>query len=121
MQTPTITAAPSSPQTVLEGQNITLEWTYNIGIPPYALMLLIVQPVGGSAMTTVAQKLSNRNLATPNTDYAGRITGSVNDTFTTISILFVKTTDSGTYSFTIQNDNLASSPQSVVIVEVQGK
>ena len=107
LQAPTITSAPSSPVIVVEGESVTLEWTYNTGGSAFFLaefdtqgVSFIVEPVA------------------INSEYVGRVTANVTETNASITFLAVNRKDSGTYDFTVQNENRYGSMRTLDI-EVQ--
>lgn len=55
MQQPVITVAPSNSTEVLEGENVTLEWRYNLGGRP----LLLMRFTRTVPSRVIVQKLSN--------------------------------------------------------------
>lgn len=100
MQGPTFTSTPSSPLIIEEGLGVTLEWMYNLtGNQLFAIQLST--QIDGETKFPIQKFLGS---PTPSTfgDYTGRITASVNDTFTSISLIPVKRTDSNTYTFALQ-------------------
>lgn len=115
MQTPTITASPSSPLTVVEGQNVTLEWWFNLAGNQLVAMGLTGQ-VGGQLRFRVQIFLDSPNLVIDG-DYTDRITVNVSDTFTSITLLAMNRTDSNTYDFTITSSEGQSSQQVEIIVQ----
>ena len=115
MQTPTITASPSSPLTVVEGQNVTLEWWFNLAGNQLVAMGLTGQ-VGGQLRFLVQIFLDSPNLVIDG-DYTDRITVNVSDTFTSITLLAMNRTDSNTYDFTITSSGGQSSQQVEIIVQ----
>lgn len=115
MQTPTITASPSSPLTVVEGQNVTLEWWFNLAGNQLVAMELTGQ-VGSQLRFLVQIFLDSPNLVIDG-DYTDRITVNVSDTFTSITLLAMNRTDSNTYDFTITSSGGQSLQQVEIIVQ----
>lgn len=97
---PTFSAEPSNPFTVLEGNNITLEWSYDLGGGSFrrfefqvtsspAILILEMDKVGQTPIY-----LDN--------DYIGRLQVNVTTTQTWITILEAnRTVDSKEYQFDI--------------------
>ena len=99
MQQPVITASPSNPTEVLEGENITLEWRYNLSGRPLELMRLHRTGLSGF----IVQKLGN-NLRIRST-FISRVQANVTDAFSSISFVGVVRDDDGDYQLDIQNDD----------------
>ena len=101
MQQPVITEAPSNPTEVLEGENITLEWRYNLSGRPLLLMRLTrTNPFG-----VIVQKTGNRLLIGDR-----RVQANVTDAFSSISFVGVVRDDDGDYQLEIQNDDVLNNP-----------
>ena len=101
MQQPVITVAPSNPTEVLEGENITLEWRYNLGGLPLILMRLVrTDPFG-----VIVQKTGNSLLIGDS-----RLQANVTDAFSSISFVGVARDDDDDYQLEIQNDDIANNP-----------
>ena len=101
MQQPVITVAPSNPTEVLEGENITLEWRYNLGGRP----LLLMRFTRTVPSRVIVQKLSN-TLLIPDS----RVQANVTDAFSSISFVGVVRDDDGDYQLEIQNDDVQNNP-----------
>ena len=95
MQQPVITAAPSNPTEVLEGENITLEWRYNLSGP---FLLARFTRTGQSGF--IVQKVTNF-LRIPDS----RVEANVTDAFSSISFVGVVRDDDDDYQLEIQNQN----------------
>ena len=95
MQQPVITAAPSNPTEVLEGENITLEWRYNLSGP-----LLFVRFTRTGLNGFIIQKVGNLLLISDS-----RVEANVTDAFSSISFVGVVRDDDGDYQLEIQNQN----------------
>ena len=98
LQAPTITPAFSSPLHVVEGESVTLEWTYNLhGVAFYQMSLsfqgvtVILKTQGGAAF------ISSR--------FRGRITENITESFTSVKFLSINRTDSNTYVLKVLNDD----------------
>ena len=101
MQQPVITEAPSNPTEVLEGENITLEWRYNLGGRPLLLMRFTLTGLSGF----IVQKVGNF-LVIPDS----RVQANVTDAFSSISFVGVVRDDDGDYQLEIQNDDIQYNP-----------
>ena len=99
----------------VEGESLTLTWTYNLNGYSFELMQFTSQGLG---ISYIVRKLLTQD---PNIDvsYTGRITANVTDTFSSITFLVVNRTDSRTYTFDIQTSQ-GGTPRDVLI-EVQGR
>ena len=102
MQQPVITVAPSNPTEVLEGDNITLEWSYNLSGRPLELMRLARTGLSGF----IVQKLGN-NLRIRST-FISRVQANVTETFSSILFVGVVRDDDGDYHLELQNDDESS-------------
>ena len=114
MQQPVITVAPSNPTEVLEGENITLEWRYNLGGLPLILMRLVrTDPFG-----VIVQKTGNSLLIGDS-----RLQANVTDAFSSISFVGVARDDDDDYQLEIQNDDIANNPvaRNEITLRVLGK
>lgn len=101
---PTFTAVPPDPFSVREGNNITLEWSYDLGvsgsfrriefsdITSLTILILEVDTVGQTPVYL-------------DDDYIGRLQVNVTATQTYIKILGANRTDSKDYQFDIVKDN----------------
>ena len=102
MQQPVITEAPSNPTEVLEGENITLEWRYNLA---GGRLLLLMRCTRAVPNRVIVQKLSN-TLLIPDS----RVQANVTDAFSSISFVRVVRDDDGDYQLEIQNDDIQNNP-----------
>ena len=100
MQQPAITVAPSNRTEVLEGDNITLEWRYNLSRRPLLLMRFTQLP-----SRLIVQKLGNTILIPDS-----RVQANVTDGFSSISFVGVVRDDDGGYRLEIQNDDVLNNP-----------
>ena len=98
MQSPTFITAPSNPTSVVEGDSITLEWRYNLSGVFRAVEFRHPD------VPFIADKFRSDPIRI-RTEYQGRITVNVTDTFTSITFLSVNRGDSRTYRFVVQNQN----------------
>ena len=101
MQQPVITVAPSNPTELLEGENITLEWRYNLSGRPLELMRL----TRTDQFKVFVQKSGNRLLIGES-----RLQANVTDAFSSISFVGVVRDDDGDYQLEIQNDDIQNNP-----------
>ena len=101
MQQPVITVAPSNPTEVLEGENITLEWRYNLSGRPLELMRFTRE----DRFKIFVQKNLIRLLIGDS-----RLQANVTDAFSSISFVGVVRDDDGDYQLEIQNDDIANNP-----------
>ena len=56
---PAITSEPSNPSTVVEGQNLTLQWSYNLD--SQSIIIIRILNVTGGATTNIAERIGNNN------------------------------------------------------------
>ena len=96
MQQPVITLAPSNPTEVLEGENITLEWRYNLSGRSFFLMRVTLE----DPTKLIVQKVNNI-LVVPDS----RVQANVTDAFSSVSFVGVVRDDDGDYQLEIQNDD----------------
>ena len=105
---PSYLTEPSKPSFVNEGNNITLQWTYNIdgtfGKGEFRLL----------PSTIIATKTSS-GLTVVSPAYLNRITMVASDSETTITFLAVARSDSGDYRYTINNNFLEFAESNVEI------
>ena len=87
-QAPTITSAPSSPVIVVEGESVTLEWTYDSGGSAFFQAEF---DTGG--VPFVVDRFAFRPLAI-NSAYVGRVTANITETNASITFLAVNRSDS---------------------------
>ena len=116
MQNPVITLEPPSPLKVVEGQSVTLNWTYNLNGDEF----LTSFGVAGGGSPFVRKIASNPGIIILN-EYSGRVRANLTDSFSSITFLAVNgSTDSKTYVFTVFNSggNVATS---IVNMIVQGE
>ena len=109
-QRPIISATPSSPQIVLEGTTVILEWTYNLSSGSFRQMSLS----SPSVSPIVLQFLQDPLQFAPGFD--GRFSANVTDTLSSITFLSVTRTDSSSYTFTIQSSGGFSNSDPVELI-----
>ena len=96
-QAPNITSAPSSPVQVVEGENVTLQWTYNTGGSAFQ-----EGELGSQGFPFIVRKTSG---ATINiiSDFAGRLIADITETNASITFLAVIRGDDRVYDFSVFN------------------
>ena len=83
---PVFISQPSNPSTVLEYQNLTLQWSYNLN--GQANVLTRIGKVTGGWVTIVASRLQT-NDATVTAGYENQFIASISDTEAILTILAV--------------------------------
>ena len=83
---PVFISQPSNPSTVLEYQNLTLQWSYNLN--GQANVLTRIVNVTGGWVTTVASRLQT-NDATVTAGFENQFIASISDTEAILTILAV--------------------------------
>ena len=117
MQVPVITAAPQGPLVVVEGQSLSLNWTYNLNGNNFLASFAKITDTGE---VSIAERLLS-NPASIKPAFTGRITGNITDSFASVTFLGVNSsTDSGSYVFNIRNFVNEATPARVTIT-VLGK
>ena len=114
---PRFTAAPPDPFYVLEGNNITFVWQYNLsGVFDRVTFRFL------SSSTTriiVFKRNLNIDAAIPDSDFQGRIQENINATRAEITIFELQRSESGEYEIEVTDSNLPASDR--VTVQVQCK
>ena len=96
---PTFTATPQNPFYVLEGNNITLVWEYNLN---GSFGDVYLQFLGSSPSLTVVDKYDiNVDAAVPESVYQGRIRENINATRAEITIFALQRSESGEYEIDV--------------------
>ena len=109
MQTPTIISAPNATVRVLEGESVTLNWTYTLNA---GFLLADIRLVSTGAK--VVDKITTGGTVNIYPPYNGRLTADITDTFTFITFLALnRTVDSNTYEFEVRNT--ANNPDSTTV------
>ena len=94
----------------MEGETVTLEWTYNLhGVAFYQMMFAIQ---GGAFVVTKTRS----DAAFISSGFRGRITENITESFASVKFLSINRTDSNTYVMTVTNDDGVEEP---VTVEIQ--
>ena len=115
---PTFTATPQDPFDVLEGNNITLVWQYNLD---GSFGDVFVQFLGSSATLTIVDKHDiNVDAAVPESVYQGRIQEYINATRAEITIFELQRSESGEYEIQAVNSKRQRASNRVT-VQVQCK
>ena len=100
---PTFTASPPDPFYVLEGNNITLMWHYNLD---GSFDDVVFQFIGSTSTLTIVDKHDiNRDAAVPERVYQGRILENINATQAEITIFALQRSESGEYEIELVNSN----------------
>ena len=114
---PTITATPPNPFSVLEGNNITLVWQYNLD---GSFGDVLLQFLGSETLVIVDKHDINVDAAVPESVYQGRIQENINTTQTEITIFALQRSESGEYDIQVVNSR-RQRESNKVIVQVQCK
>lgn len=114
MLAPTITAAPNATVRVLEGESVTLNWTYTLN----AGFLLADVRLVSSKEKKVVEKITSGGTVKIDSAYHGRITADITDTFTFITFLAAHRNNTDGYKFGVNNlDNIPVSNTVQLVVE----
>ena len=115
---PTFTATPPDSLYVLEGDNITFVWQYNLD---GTFQNLFFRFSGSSATLTILYKHDiNVDAAVPETVYQGRIQENINPTRAEITIFALQRSESAIYEIELYNNKIQSAKDQVT-VQVQCK
>ena len=96
---PTFTATPQNPFYVLEGNNITFVWQYNLD-GPFGDVLL--QFLDSSPSRTIVDKYDiDVDAVVPESVYQGRIRENINATRAEITIFALQRSESGEYEIDV--------------------
>ena len=109
---PTFTAEPPDPFAVLEGNNITLEWSYDLG--GGSLRRIELREI--SPPVLVAEVDKDGKLVPLGNDYTGRLQVNATATQTSITILEANRTDSKDYVFEIHQTGSPTARSEVTIL-----
>ena len=93
----------------MEGESVTLKWTYNIGGGGFREAEFDTQGV-----TFVLDRFRQEPIAI-NSAFAGRVTANITETNASITFLSVNRNDSGTYNFKIENEDRKGVERALVI------
>ena len=98
---PTFTATPENPSNVLEGNNITLVWQYNL---TGSFGDVLLQFLDSSPSRTIVDKYDiNVDAAIPESVYQGRIQENINATRAEVTIFALQRSESGEYEIDVVN------------------
>ena len=111
---PAFTATPSGTIVTVEGHNVTLEWKYNFGSTRSFRQLIFSR---NSAI--LVDKFASDPAPYIDPAYTGRLPVNVTDTYTSITFLGVKRTDSTGYTLKLVSNK--GRPLSQVEISVQCK
>ena len=114
---PVFTAEPASPFPAVEGGNITLEWRYTFRRDGSFKQLIF----GNTKIPTIADQYDGDSAAWIQSNYRSRLLAKGTDNYTSITLLGVRRTDSGTYSLTIISNPDRDRATSTVQISVQCK
>ena len=114
---PVFTAEPANPFLAVEGGNITLEWRYTFGRDGSFRQLIF----GNSKIAVIADQSASDSTAWIEPKYKGRLLTKGTYNYTSITLLGVTRTDSGTYSLTIIRNPDRDRATSTVQISVQCK
>ena len=114
---PRFTATPPDPFYVLEGNNITFVWKYNVS---GTFDRVIFRFISSSPARTIVTKPDLDRDAVVSSDYRGRIQENINATRAEITIFALLRSESGEYEIILTNSNFDTTSDSVT-VQVQCK
>ena len=115
---PTFTASPPDQFHVLEGNNITLVWQYDLDGSFDGVILQFIK--SSTTLTIVDKHDINRDAAVPASVYLGRIYENINATQTEITIFALQRSESAEYEIELINSNRERATNRVT-VQVQCK
>ena len=111
------TAEPPNPFIAVEGGNITLEWRYTFGRDGSFKQLIF----GNTKIPTIADQSAGDSTAWIHSKYSSRLLAKITDNYTSITLLGVNRTDSGTCGLTIISNPYRDRATSTVEISVQCK
>ena len=114
---PLFTANPPNPFSVLEGNNITFVWQYNLG---GSFDDVVFRFIGTATLTIMDKHDLNRDAAVPKKVYQGRVQENINATRAEITIFALQRSESGFYEIELINSNRDRATNRVT-VQVQCK
>ena len=97
-QNPTFTSAPSSPVQVVEGESVTLEWTYNTGGSAFKEV-----DFRSSGFLFIVKKTAEESSPNIIGAFVGRLTANITETNASITFVAVNRGDSRIYDFFLSN------------------
>lgn len=110
-QVVSITSQPPSPVSVLEGQSLTLEWTFSVA----NTFLRVQLGLSGSPLPLVEASPGSSSFI--GRVFRGRVTASSTETNATITFSSVNRTDTASYVFSIidTDGDFASAPLQLIV------
>lgn len=120
---PIFTAQPSNPFLVLEGKNISLEWSYDLGAGITSISRVEFDLVKSTSTDLIVEVSSvGQTPSLLNSDYKGRLQVNVTTTHTSITILEAnRTVDSANYNLKVVRGQDGKRTASPVTISVQCK
>ena len=115
---PSFTATPPNPFYVLEGNNITFVWQYNLSGTFDRVVFRFIS--SSPSRTIVIKRDINLDAGVPNGFYQGRIQENINATRSEITIFALQRSESGEYEIEVTNSNLDPASDKMT-VQVQCK
>ena len=97
---------------VVEGESVTLEWTYDLGGSAFRQA-----EFDTAGVSFVVDRFRQEPVAI-NSAFVGRVTANITETNASITFLAVSRSDSKSYEFTVENENRESDVRTLDI-EVQ--
>ena len=101
---PTFTATPPNPLYVLEGNNITFVWHYNLSGTFDTVVFRFVSSF--TSRTIVFKRDLNLDAVVPKSFYKGRVHGNINAARAEITIFELQRSESGEYEIEVIDSNL---------------
>ena len=114
-QNPTFTSTPTSLVQVVEGENVTLVWTYNTGGSAFE-----EAEFESRGFPFVVKKSTEEASAIIFPAFVGRLTANITETNASITFLAVNRSDSRVYEFVVFNKNFRTALDEVTM-DVQCK
>ena len=96
---PTFTATPPDPFYVLEGNNITFVWQYNLSAAFHSVSFRFISST--PSLTILFKPGLNLDPAIPNSFYKGRVQENINVTRAEITVFALQRSESGGYQIEV--------------------
>ena len=113
---PVFNSQPLNPSSVLEGQNLNLQWSYNVG--GKSILGFRISNVTGGTEVNVASRSGNNN-ASVEAGYENQFRATISDTDATLTILAVpRTLDEEKYELAIVFGDFSSLQSDEVKISV---
>ena len=112
---PVFSTEPANPFPAVEGGNITLEWRYTFGQGGSFRMVIF----GNTKIPTIADQSAGYSEPWIDSKYRSRLLAKITDNYTSVTLLGVSRTDSGSYKLTIINNPVRDRTTSTVEISVQ--